>query len=224
MGPARLHPETLRERPCMISHGAPSSRTTAHASCLGGPGHTGAVPPLAEAGSRLGAPPLLLKPPACLPAGRLCRGMLLSLPHRPPPSVRRACSIRRATAHAAFVPPSDAGGLPWPLRTSRPSDPRAVPWACLPAGRLGQWHARTSRPFGPAAVPACRLPVGRPGRLVRHGVDATARTPPRGRAMSPATRRRRARPAGAAPAGHPSSPPRRSRPWLRRCPPPGPGP
>jgi hypothetical protein len=48
-----------------------------------------------------------------------------------PAALRRAGSSRRMLKYVAGLPPGGTGGLPWPVRTSRPSEPRAVAQAWL---------------------------------------------------------------------------------------------
>jgi hypothetical protein len=69
--------------------------------------------------------------------------------------------------HGAFVPPGGApgpacrqAGLPWQLRTSRPFDPRAVPWA-WPVARAEiapyRWHASVFSGMLPRSVACFRV-------------------------------------------------------------------
>ena len=71
----------------------------------------------------------------------------------------RPCSIRRMLTPAAAVPPSGAGGLPWPLRTSRPFHTAEGGCATLPrrgsAGCRGRSRSpRQTHSAGPDACPA----------------------------------------------------------------------
>jgi len=94
-----------------------------------------------------------------------------------PAALRRACSIRREIAHAAFVPPSGAGGfLPWATADVTSIRPRRAA-----AGLFDLAHALTGgvqvpgqcpgtacpayrQAAGRQALPVARADIMRPGR------------------------------------------------------------
>jgi len=137
--------------------------------------------------------------PAAVPCFRLrchasaCGSMLapwrMSLSLKPPAlpgdaARLGACSHTRRSNPAAVPACRQAGqaGLPRPLRTSRPSDPRAVPWASCQGHARGSRQClprplRTSRPFGAAAYFDSNQPGGFMGHsMARVALGAAQRT------------------------------------------------